>query len=106
MDKKELTQELVRFNNSDVVKSLQDTYSSKSFFDILEITRDELGHSHVIKWLFLLDNLPCSWRHYPIMSFLDLIIRNAENQNKDIYFDYRGETKQINIESNDSWTIE
>lgn len=37
---------------------------------------------------------------------IDGEVINAENQNKDIYFDYRGETKQINIESNDSWVIE
>lgn len=37
---------------------------------------------------------------------IDGEVINAENQNKYIYFDYRGETKQINIESNDSWTIE
>ena len=37
---------------------------------------------------------------------IDGEVINAENQNKDVYFDYRGETKQINIESNDSWTIE
>lgn len=84
MDNNEFIQELVRFNNSSVVKSLQDTYSSKSFFDILEITRDEKGHSHVIKWLFLLDNLPCEWRHYPIMNFLDLVIQNAKKQNINI----------------------
>lgn len=85
MDNNELIQELVRFNNSSVVKSLQDTYSSKSFFDILEITRDENGHSHVIKWLFSLNNLPCGWQHYPIMNFLDLVIQNAQKQK--IYID-------------------
>ena len=80
MDNNEFIQELVRFNNSSVVKSLQDTYSSKSFFDILEITRDEKGHSHVIKWLFSLNHLPCEWQHYPIMNFLDLVIQNAQKQ--------------------------
>ena len=76
--------QLVRYNNSLIVKSLQDAYSSKSFFDILEITRSELGHSHVIKWLFLLDNLSCGWKDYPILSFLDLVLKNAEEQNKAI----------------------
>lgn len=80
----DIQSQLIRYCRSNTVRYLSDIYNSKSLFEILSKERDEIIHSRMLRWLFELDDLPCSWHDYPIMKLLLRLIERADQQNKSI----------------------
>lgn len=78
-----------------ILKEINDFYSSvanqslirkverTTFFDIINKSRREDVHSNFLKWVFMLDKLPCPDALMPVNNLLRIIIRRAIEQNKE-----------------------
>jgi hypothetical protein len=78
----ELRNEIIQFNNDMNVQKLENLYHSKSFSEIIGVSRKELVHSNFIAWI-LNENESHSLGKFPIQKFLELlVIHSKENQLK------------------------
>jgi len=69
----ELRNEIIQFNNDINVQKLENLYHSKSFSEILGVSRKELVHSNFIAWV-LNENESHSLGKFPIQKFLELLV--------------------------------
>lgn len=76
----EIRNEIIKFNNDINVQKLESLYHSKSFPEIMGVSRKELMHSNFIAW-FLNENENHSLGKFPLQKFLELlVIFSKENQ--------------------------
>lgn len=72
---------IIEFNNDPNVRKLREFYSSKSFPEILGVSRRELSHSAFLAWLF-----SSAENHMfgiqPVMQLLELYVKNALEQQR------------------------
>lgn len=72
---------IIEFNNDPNVRKLREFYSSKSFPEILGVSRRELSHSAFLAWLF-----SSAENHMfgiqPVMQLLELYVKKALEQQK------------------------
>lgn len=72
---------IIEFNNDPNVRKLREFYSSKSFPEILGVSRRELSHSAFLAWLF-----SSAESHMfgiqPVMQLLELYVKNALEQQR------------------------
>ena len=69
----ELRNEIIQFNNDMNVQKLENLYHSKSFSEIIGVSRKELVHSNFIAWI-LNENESHSLGKFPIQKFLELLV--------------------------------
>lgn len=74
--------EIIKFKNDSDFQKLENFYYSKSFSEILGVSRREISHSRFLAWL--LGNLEShNLGEFPIKKFLDIIIKfSSESLNK------------------------
>jgi len=81
--------ELIReFNNDESVNLLENYYQSKSFSEIVGVSRKELAHSNFLAWL-LCDTESHKLAEFPIRKFLELLTfysnENQKNKHKNLF---------------------
>lgn len=78
-EKLEIRNSIINFKNDVDVQKLQSLYFSKSFSEILSISRREISHSSFIAWL--LDNKENHLlSFFPIQKFLEIIIVRSSTE--------------------------
>lgn len=95
--------EIIKFKNDPDSQKLENFYYSKSFSEILGVSRREVSHSAFISWLFNKSESH-NLGDFPIRKFLDIILKFSNNQlksNTNIYNsivteDY--EIERVNVE--------
>lgn len=99
--------EIINFKNDPDFQKLENFYYSKSFSEILGVSRRELSHSGFICWL--LNNTEShNLGDFPIRKFLDIILKyskdklkyNSELYNSFVTEDY--EIERVNVEKEKS----
>lgn len=83
---KEIRDEILRFKNDPDVQKLQNRYRTKSFSEILGITRREISHSSFLAWL-LNDKESHSLSLFSITKFLEIVIRASKGKDREKYKD-------------------
>ena len=83
---KEIRDEILRFKNDPDVQKLQNRYRTKSFSEILGITRREISHSSFLAW-FLNDKESHSLSLFSITKFLEIVIRASKDKDREKYKD-------------------
>lgn len=73
----ELRNEIIQFNNDVNVQKLENFYHSKSFSEIIGVSRKELVHSNFIAWM-LNENESHSLGKFPIQKFLELLVIHSK----------------------------
>ena len=81
---KEIRDEILRFKNDPDVQKLQNRYKTKSFSEILGITRREISHSGFLAWL-LNDKESHSLSLFSVTKFLEIVIRASKDKDKEKY---------------------
>lgn len=80
--------EIIRFNNDVSVQKLDNLYHSKSFSEILGVSRKEASHSNFLAWL-LNDKENHSLSELPLRKFLEIVARLDKkrqfSENKDFF---------------------
>ncbi len=69
----EIRNEIIKFNNDINVQKLESLYSSKSFPEIMGVSRKELMHSNFIAWI-LNEDESHSLGKFPLQKFLELLV--------------------------------
>jgi len=69
--------EIIKFKNDVVSQKLDKYYSSKSYSEILGVSRRELSHSNFIAWL-LNDQESHNLSSYPIKKFLEILVISSK----------------------------
>jgi len=73
--------EIIKFKNDKDFQKLENFYYSKSFSEILGVSRREISHSRFLAWL--LDNLEShNLGEFPIKKFLDIILKFSNEKLK------------------------
>lgn len=84
----ELRNEIIQFNNDVNVQKLANLYNSKSYSEIIGVSRKELAHSNFIGWL-LAENESHALNQLPIQKFLELLVIHAKEvqlkNNKELF---------------------
>lgn len=76
----QIRNEIIKFKNDIVSQKLDKYYSSKSYSEILGVSRRELSHSNFIAWLLNIQESH-NLSSYPIKKFLEiLVISSRETQ--------------------------
>lgn len=70
--------EIIKFKNDIVSQKLDRYYSSKSFSEILGVSRRELSHSNFIAWL-LRDKESHNLSTFPIKKFLEILVMSSSS---------------------------
>jgi hypothetical protein len=83
----ELRNEIIQFNNDENVQKLENLYHSKSFSEIIGVSRKELVHSNFIAWI-LNENESHSLGKFPIQKFLELLVVYSKKIQKKKYKDF------------------
>ena len=89
--------EIIKFKNDPDFQKLESFYYSKSFSEILEISRRENSHSGFIAWL-LNNNESHNLGDFSIRKFLDIVLKFSNNKlknNTDIYNSFVTEDYEI-----------
>ena len=80
--------EIIKFKNDVVSQRLDRYYSSKSFGEILGVSRRELSHSSFIAWL-LNDRESHGLANFPIKKFLEILVMSSNEsqleKNKELF---------------------
>lgn len=89
--------EIIKFKNDPDFQKLESFYYSKSFSEILEISRRENSHSGFIAWL-LNNNESHNFGDFSIRKFLDIVLKFSNDKlknNTDIYNSFVTEDYEI-----------
>ena len=81
---KEIRDEILRFKNDADVQKLQNRYRTKSFSEILGVSRREISHSSFLAWA-LNDKESHALSHFPITKFLEIVIRASKDKDREKY---------------------
>ena len=77
-------QKLNVFNNDTSFRKLKEKYSAPSFFEIVDISRDESRHSAFLKWLLQGTEIVANKQFIPLMGLLDALIeRDGQRGQRD-----------------------
>lgn len=76
MEKQELINEIITFNNDSKLLSLREKYSEASFFEIISKERSETTFSAFLQWLFQGDFTKLSFSS-PVVMLLDILASKA-----------------------------
>ncbi|GAB3641984.1 PDDEXK-like family protein [Spirosoma arcticum] len=84
----QIRDEIIKFKNDPDFQKLENFYYSKSFSEILGVSRRELSHSGLVAWL--LGNLEShKLGEFPIKKFLDIILKfsndNLKSKHSDLF---------------------
>jgi hypothetical protein len=82
----EIRDEILRFKNDSDVQRLQSLYKTKSFSEILGVTRREISHSGFLAWI-LNDKESHYLSLFSITRFLEIIIRSSKDRDKEKHKD-------------------
>ncbi|NOR70853.1 MAG: hypothetical protein GQ532_14365 [Methylomarinum sp.] len=75
----QIRNEIIKFKNDVVSQRLDNYYSTKSYSEILGVSRKELSHSNFIAWL--LDNQEShNLSFYPIKKFLEILVISSKGK--------------------------
>ncbi|MCC6327415.1 MAG: PD-(D/E)XK nuclease family protein [Acidobacteria bacterium] len=78
----QIRDEIIRFKNDPDFQKLENFYYSKSFSEILGVSRREVSHSGFLAWL--LNNTEShNLGEFPIKKFLDIVLKFSSNKLKD-----------------------
>ena len=84
----QIRSEILRFKNDIISQQLDQYYNTKSFSEILGVSRKELGHSNFIAWL-LNEQESHNLGAYPLKKFLEILVIASLDyhslNNKDIF---------------------
>lgn len=82
----QIRDEIIKFKNDPDFQKLENFYYSKSFSEILGVSRREISHSGFLAWL--LDNLEShNLGEFPIKKFLDIILKFSNDKLKSKHSD-------------------
>lgn len=82
----QIRDEIIKFKNDADFQKLENFYYSKSFSEILGVSRREISHSGFLAWL--LNNLEShNLGEFPIKKFLDIVLKFSTNKLKDKHSD-------------------
>lgn len=82
----QIRDEIIKFKNDPDFQKLENFYYSKSYSEILGVSRREISHSKFLAWL--LGNLEShNLGEFPIKKFLDIIIKFSNDKLKSKYTD-------------------
>ena len=70
--------EIIKFKNDVVSQKLDNYYSSKTYSEILGVSRREISHSNFIAWL-LCDKESHNLSSYPIKKFLEILVMSGKD---------------------------
>jgi len=70
--------EIIKFKNDVVSQKLDNYYSSKTYSEILGVSRKEISHSNFIAWL-LCDKESHNLSSYPIKKFLEILVMSGKD---------------------------
>ncbi len=73
----ELRNEIIQFNNDINAQKLENLYHSKSFLEIMGVSRRELVHSNFIAWI-LNEHESHSLGKFPVQKFLELLVIHSQ----------------------------
>lgn len=80
----QIRDEIIKFKNDPDFQKLGDFYYSKSFSEILGVSRREISHSGFLAWL--LGNLEShNLGEFPIKKFLDIVLKFSNDKLKNKY---------------------
>ncbi|WP_262965903.1 PDDEXK-like family protein [Methylobacter psychrophilus] len=74
----QIRNEIIKFKNDIGSQRLDNYYSTKSYSEILGVSRRELSHSNFIAWL-LNDQESHDLSSYPIKKFLEILVISSKN---------------------------
>ncbi len=78
----QIRDEIIKFKNDPDFQKLENFYYSKSFSEILGVSRRELSHSKFIAWI--INNTEShNLGEFPIKKFLDIILKYSNSKIKD-----------------------
>jgi hypothetical protein len=77
----EIKTDILRFNNDKTVEKLKNFYGTKSFLEILGVSRRELSHSQFFSWL-LNPKEDHKLEDFAIKKLLEVITRNLKGNNE------------------------
>jgi hypothetical protein len=80
----EIRNEIIKFNNDINVQKLESLYSSKSFPEIMGVSRKELMHSNFIAWI-LNEDESHSLGKFPLQKFLELLVILSKEKQQQKY---------------------
>lgn len=87
IDDKTVLQYLNNFNNDTSFRKLKEKYSSPSFFEIVDVSRDETRHSAFLKWLLQGSEIISNNQFVPLMGLLDALIERDGQRNGQMVID-------------------
>jgi hypothetical protein len=76
--------EIIKFKNDVVSQKLDRYYNSKTYSEILGVSRREISHSNFIAWL-LNDKENHNLSSYPIMKFLEILVMSSNDDQHEKY---------------------
>ncbi|WP_175609227.1 PD-(D/E)XK nuclease family protein, partial [Elizabethkingia anophelis] len=80
----QIRDEIIKFKNDPDFQKLESFYYSKSFSEILGVSRREISHSGFLAWL--LNNAEShNLGEFPIKKFLDIVLKFSTDKLKDKY---------------------
>jgi hypothetical protein len=82
LDIDQIRNEIIKFKNDVNSQRLDTYYSSKSYSEILGVSRKELSHSNFIAWL-LNDQESHNLSSYPIKKFLEILVISSKDKQLD-----------------------
>jgi len=75
----QIRNEIIKFKNDLISQQLDAHYSTKTYSEILGVSRRELSHSNFLAWLF--DNSEShNLSSYPLTKFLEILVISSNNQ--------------------------
>ncbi|MFP5437761.1 MAG: PD-(D/E)XK nuclease family protein [Bacteroidia bacterium] len=77
---------IIKFKNDSDFQKLENFYYSKSFSEILGVSRREISHSGFLAWL-LNDNESHNLGEFSIKKFLDIVVQFSNDKLKNIHSD-------------------
>ena len=84
----QIRNEIIKFKNDVDSQRLDSYYSTKSYSEILGVSRKELSHSNFIAWL-LNDQESHNLSSYPIKKFLEILVISSKekqsHQHKELF---------------------
>ena len=79
-----MEKKIQEFNRDREVMRLQRMFNDSSILEIVGVERKETRHSKFLEWLFKTPELNTVSQDSPIMHLFDVLVRRAEEQNKEI----------------------
>ena len=80
--------EIIKFKNDPISQQLDTYYNTKTYSEILGVSRRELSHSSFLAWLF--NNVEShNLASYPILKFFEILVISSNSQqakeNKELF---------------------